>query len=97
MTTSFSSAVEPGGAQQNDAAAAGNDGVLVLDAAQHCLSADAAFAHIFDIDSAGLTGRALTETPLPKPLAAALAEARNLRYWCAGWCDHSNTRPNDEP
>lgn len=75
MTTSFSSAVEPGGAQQNDAAAAGNDGVLVLDAAQHCLSADAAFAHIFDIDSAGLTGRALTETPLPKPLAAALAEA----------------------
>jgi signal transduction histidine kinase len=75
VTTSFSSTVEPGGAQQIDPAASGNDGVLVLDAAQRCLSADAAFAHIFDTGSAGLTGRALTETSLPKPLVAALAEA----------------------
>ncbi|WP_309838864.1 sensor histidine kinase [Caballeronia sp. LZ065] len=74
MTTSFSSTVETGGAQTFDAAVAGNDGVLVLDAAQRCLSADAVFAHLFDLDSAALNGRALAETPLPGPLAAVLGE-----------------------
>ncbi len=75
MTTSFSSTVDSAGAQAGDASVAGNDGVLVLDAAQRCLSADAVFVHIFDIDPASLTGRALVETPLPAPLAAALTEA----------------------
>ncbi len=75
MTTSFSSTVEPAGAQSNDSSVAGNDGVLVLDAAQRCLSADAVFAHVFDIDPASLTGRALADTALPAPLRTALAEA----------------------
>jgi K+-sensing histidine kinase KdpD len=76
VTTSFSSTVEPaGGGESNDSAVAGNDGVLVLDTAQRCLSADAVFAHIFDTDPAAFNGRALTETPLPAPLAAALGEA----------------------
>ena len=75
MTTSFSSTVERGAAQSNDPSVAGSDGVLVVDTAQRCLSADAAFAHIFDMDSASLRDRALTETALPKPLTAALAEA----------------------
>jgi len=75
VTTSFSSAVEPGGPRTFDAAVAGNDGVLVLDAAQRCLSADAVFAHLFDIDPGALNGRALAETPLPRPLAAVLGEA----------------------
>jgi signal transduction histidine kinase len=75
VTTSFSSTVEPGSARTFDTAVAGNDGVLVLDAAQRCLSADAVFAHLFDLDPASLTGRALTDTPLPRPLAAVLGEA----------------------
>ncbi|SAL70065.1 histidine kinase [Caballeronia peredens] len=75
MTTSFSSTVEPGGVRTFDAAAAGNDGVLVLDAAQRCLSADAVFAHLFDLDPATLNGRTLAETPLPRPLATVLGEA----------------------
>jgi signal transduction histidine kinase len=74
VTTSFSSTVEAG-AQSNDPAVAGNDGVLVLDAAQRCLSADAVFAHVFDLDPAAFAGRALAETPLPPPLAAALNRA----------------------
>ncbi|KND56743.1 Signal transduction histidine kinase [Candidatus Paraburkholderia schumanniana] len=78
MTTSFSSTVEPGGARTFDQAVAGNDGVLVLDAAQRCLSADAVFAHLFDLDPAALSGRAgraLADTPLPRPLIAVLGEA----------------------
>ncbi|KMZ12688.1 Signal transduction histidine kinase [Candidatus Burkholderia humilis] len=75
MTTSFSGTVEPAGAQSNDSAVAGNDGVLVLDAAQRCLSADAVFAHLFDIDLSMLTGHMLSETSLPRPLAVALGEA----------------------
>lgn len=75
MTTSFSSAVEPEGDESSDSAVAGNDGVLVLDAAQRCLSADAVLAHLFDLDPAALNGRALADTPLPRPLAAVLAEA----------------------
>ncbi|MCG7405526.1 sensor histidine kinase [Caballeronia zhejiangensis] len=75
MTTSFSSTVEPEGDKSFDAAVAGNDGVLVLDAAQRCLSADSVLAHLFDLDPAALNGRALAETPLPRPLTAVLAEA----------------------
>ncbi|CAH2799044.1 MAG: Signal transduction histidine kinase [uncultured Caballeronia sp.] len=75
MTTSFSSTVEPGGARTFDQAVAGNDGVLVLDAAQRCLSADAVFAHLFDLDPAALSGRALADTSLPRPLIAVLGEA----------------------
>jgi K+-sensing histidine kinase KdpD len=84
VTTSFSSTVEPGGARTFDAAVAGNDGVLVLDTAQRCLSADAVFAHLFDIDPAALTGRALAETPLPRPLAAVLGEAADAALACNG-------------
>ncbi|WP_328698918.1 sensor histidine kinase [Burkholderia sp. 8Y] len=75
MTTSFSSSVERGGAQSGDPVGAGNDGVLVVDAALRCVSADATFAHLFELDAAALGNRALDDTPLPKPLAAALAEA----------------------
>jgi signal transduction histidine kinase len=75
VTTSFPGTVEPTGAQSNDAAHAGNDGVLVLDAAQRCLSADAVFAHLFDIDPATLTGHVLSESSLAGPLAVALSEA----------------------
>ncbi|BAO89445.1 histidine kinase [Caballeronia cordobensis] len=75
VTTSFSSTVEPEGDKSFDAAVAGNDGVLVLDSAQRCLSADAVLAHLFDLDPAALDGRALAESPLPKPLTAVLAEA----------------------
>ena len=75
MTTSFSSTVEPGGDKAFDPAVAGNDGVLVLDAAQRCLSADAVFAHLFDLAPAALTGRVLSDTQLPRPLASVLGEA----------------------
>jgi K+-sensing histidine kinase KdpD len=75
VTTSFSSTAEPASGESNDSAVAGNDGVLVLDAAQRCLSADAVFAHLFDSDPAAFNGHALTDTPLPAPLAAALVEA----------------------
>ncbi|KMQ77346.1 Signal transduction histidine kinase [Candidatus Burkholderia pumila] len=75
MTTSFSSTVEPSNGESGDSAVAGNDGVLVLDAVQRCISADAVFAHIFDIDPAAFQGRALADIPLPAPLAAALGEA----------------------
>ena len=75
MTTSFSSTVEPEGDKSFDAAVAGNDGVLVLDSAQRCLSADAVLAHLFDLEPAAFEGRALADTPLPKPLTAVLAEA----------------------
>jgi hypothetical protein len=75
VTTSFSSTVEPEGDKSFDAAVAGSDGVLVLDTAQRCLSADAVLAHLFDLDPAALDGRALADTPLPGPLIAVLAEA----------------------
>ncbi|WP_250493116.1 HAMP domain-containing sensor histidine kinase [Caballeronia sp. GAWG1-1] len=75
MTTSFSSTVEPGDTQSFDTAVAGNDGLLVLDAAQRCLSADAVFSHLFDVDSTALRGRALADLPLPAPLIASLSLA----------------------
>ncbi|SAL00958.1 histidine kinase [Caballeronia arationis] len=75
MTTSFSGALEPEHATFRDAPAVGNDGVLVLDAAQRCVSADTVFTHIFDIDPQTLEGRALGDTALPKPLIAVLSAA----------------------
>ncbi|KNH09130.1 Signal transduction histidine kinase [Candidatus Burkholderia brachyanthoides] len=75
MTTSFSGTVDTAGTQSSDGAVVGDNGVLVLDAAQRCLSADAVFAHVFDVDPASLKGRTLSETSLPAPLAAALATA----------------------
>jgi signal transduction histidine kinase len=74
VTTSFSGALEPGQPGPGDAPVAGTDGLLVLDAAQRCISADAVFAHIFDLDEHALEGRALADTALPGPLSAILAE-----------------------
>ncbi|MDN7184418.1 sensor histidine kinase [Caballeronia sp. SEWSISQ10-4 2] len=74
MTTSFSGTVETGRAPRPEAPVAGTDGVLVLDTAQRCLSADTVLAHLFDLDAGALEGRALTDTALPKPLIAVLAE-----------------------
>ncbi|KMY85902.1 Signal transduction histidine kinase [Candidatus Paraburkholderia calva] len=80
MTTSFSGTVDTAGTQSSEGAVAGNDGVLVLDAAQRCLSADAVFAHVFDVDPASLKDRTLSETSLPAPLAAALATAADAAF-----------------
>jgi signal transduction histidine kinase len=75
VTTSFSGAVEGVSTGRHDVPVAGTDGVIVLDAAQRCLSADAVLAHMFEFDPAAFEGRALADTPLPKPLTAVLAEA----------------------
>lgn len=75
MTTSFSGTVETGRALRPEAPVAGTDGVLVLSAAQRCLSADTVLTHLFDLDAHAFEGRALTDTPLPKSLIAVLAEA----------------------
>jgi signal transduction histidine kinase len=75
VTTSFSGTVDTGRAPRPEAPVAGTDGVLVLDTAQRCLSADTVFAHLFDLDAQAFEGRALTDTALPKPLIAVLAEA----------------------
>ena len=75
MTTSFSGTVDTGRAPRPEAPVAGTDGVLVLDTAQRCLSADTVFAHLFDLDASTCEGRALADTALPKPLIAVLAEA----------------------
>jgi signal transduction histidine kinase len=75
VTTSFSGTVETGRVPRPEAPVAGTDGVLVLDTAQRCLSADTVFAHLFDLDAQAFEGRALTDTALPKPLIAVLAEA----------------------
>ena len=74
MTTSFSGTVETGRAPRPEAPVAGTDGVLVLDTAQRCLSADTVLAHLFDLDAGAFEDRALTDTALPKPLIAVLAE-----------------------
>ena len=79
MTLSFSGAVEtdaasrPAGPELTDSPIAGTDGVIVVDAAQRCVTADAVIAHLFDTDSAAFNGRALAELPLPAPLLAVLA------------------------
>ncbi|CAH2810749.1 MAG: Signal transduction histidine kinase [uncultured Caballeronia sp.] len=75
MTTSFSGTVETGRVPRPEAPVAGTDGLLVLDLAQRCLSADTVLAHLFDLDANALQGRALADTALPKPLIAVLAEA----------------------
>jgi len=75
VTTSFSGTVDTGRAPRPEAPVAGTDGVLVLDTAQRCLSADTVFAHLFDLDASTCEGRALADTALPKPLIAVLAEA----------------------
>jgi signal transduction histidine kinase len=74
VTTSFSGTVDSGRAPRPEAPVAGTDGVLVLDTAQRCLSADTVFAHLFDLDASTFAGRALADTALPKPLIAVLAE-----------------------
>ena len=80
MTTSFSGTVETGHAPRPEAPVAGTDGVLVLDTAQRCLSADTVFAHLFDLDPHAFEGRALADTALPKPLIAVLAEAADAAF-----------------
>jgi signal transduction histidine kinase len=74
VTTSFSGTLETGRAPRPEAPVAGTDGVLVLDTALRCLSADTVLAHLFDLGAGALEGRALTDTALPKPLIAVLAE-----------------------
>lgn len=80
MTTSFSGTVDTGRAPRPEAPVAGTDGVLVLDTAQRCLSADTVFAHLFDLDPHAFEGRALADTALPKPLIAVLAEAADAAF-----------------
>lgn len=75
MIASFSGTVETGRAARPEAPVAGTDGVLILNTAQRCLSADTVLAHLFDLDAAAFEGRALADTALPKPLIAVLAEA----------------------
>jgi len=80
VTTSFSGTVDTGHAPRPEAPVAGTDGVLVLDTAQRCLSADTVFAHLFDLDPHAFEGRALADTALPKPLIAVLAEAADAAF-----------------
>jgi signal transduction histidine kinase len=75
VTTSFSGALDSASATRHDTPVVGTDGVLIVDAAQRVLSADAVLAHIFDFDPSGFEGYALADTSLPKPLVAILAEA----------------------
>ena len=75
MTTSFSGALDSASATRHDTPVVGTDGVLIVDAAQRVLSADAVLAHIFDFDPSACEGYALADTSLPKPLVAILAEA----------------------
>lgn len=84
MTTSFSGTVDTGRAPRPEAPVAGTDGVLVLDTAQRCLSADTVFAHLFDLDPHAFEGRALADTALPKPLIAVLAEAADAAFAAGG-------------
>jgi signal transduction histidine kinase len=77
VTTSFSGAVEAGTLAGSQGLATGADGVLVLDAAQRCVFADAVLTHLFDLDTAGINGRLLADIALPGPLLAVLAETAN--------------------
>jgi signal transduction histidine kinase len=74
VTTSFSGTVETGAAPRPGSPVAGSDGLLVLDAAQRCLSANEVIAHLFDTNIAAFTHQPLASLPLPKPLIAVLAE-----------------------
>ncbi|WP_326928993.1 HAMP domain-containing sensor histidine kinase [Caballeronia sordidicola] len=80
MTTSFSGTVDTGRAARPEAPVAGTDGVLVLDTAQRCLSADTVLAHLFDLDPHAFVGRALADTALPKPLIAVLADVADAAF-----------------
>lgn len=84
MTTSFSGTVDTGRVPRPEAPVAGTDGVLVLDTAQRCLSADTVLAHLFDLDPHALEGRALADTALPKPLIAVLAEVADAAFAAVG-------------
>lgn len=84
MTTSFSGTVDTGRVPRPEAPVAGTDGVLVLDTAQRCLSADTVLAHLFDLDPHALEGRALATTALPKPLIAVLAEVADAAFAAGG-------------
>jgi signal transduction histidine kinase len=84
VTTSFSGTVETGRAPRPEAPVAGTDGVLVLNAAQRCLSADTVFIHLFDLDAHAFDGLALADTPLPKPLIAVLVEAADAALAAGG-------------
>ena len=79
VTTSFSGALEPDQPSLRDAPVVGNDGVLVLDAAQRCVAPiPCSPISSMSIRSA-LEGRALGETALPKPLVAVLVRNRRRR------------------
>jgi K+-sensing histidine kinase KdpD len=84
VTTSFSGALDPVSSSRPDTPVAGTDGVLVVDSAQRCLSADAVLAHMFDFEPNALEGLALNETSLPKPLVAVLAEAADAAFAANG-------------
>jgi signal transduction histidine kinase len=75
VTTSFPGALDSASATRHDTPVVGTDGVLIVDAAQRVLSADAVLAHLFDFDPSVFEGYTLADTPLPKPLVAILAEA----------------------
>lgn len=80
MTTSFSGTVDTGRAPRPEAPVAGTDGVLVLDTAQRCLSADTVLAHLFDLDPHAFVGLALADTALPKSLISVLAEVADAAF-----------------
>ena len=80
MTTSFSGTVDTGRAPRPEAPVAGTDGVLVLDTAQRCVSADTVLAHLFDLDPHAFVGRALADTALPQPLIAVLADVADAAF-----------------
>ena len=84
MTTSFSGTLDTGRVPRPEAPVAGTDGVLVLDTAQRCLSADTVLAHLFDLDPHALEGRALADTALPKPMIAVLAEVADAAFAAGG-------------
>jgi hypothetical protein len=84
VTTSFSGTVETGRVPRPEAPVAGTDGVLVLNAAQRCLSADAVLTHLFDLDASAFEGRFLADIPLPKPLIAVLAETADAALAAGG-------------
>jgi signal transduction histidine kinase len=84
VTTSFSGALDSASATRHDTPVVGTDGVLIVDAAQRVLSADAVLAHIFDFDPSGFEGHALADTSLPKPLVAVLAQAADAAFAANG-------------
>jgi hypothetical protein len=80
VTTSFSGTVDTGRAPRPEAPVAGTDGVLVLDTAQRCLSADTVSPICSISTLSAFEGRALADTALPKPLIAVLAEVADAAF-----------------